>query len=432
MAHKFYQNQNGIIALLITVIAMFLTVSLATSAVFVFLNRAKASKNIVFSYEAIYASESGVEDALLRIVDDTKSLPAANPYTLQVGASTASTTIGSEIGGSRTITSLGSRRSRARKASLSITFNTESVNFFFGAQVGAGGVSMGNGSKIEGNLFSNGSVEGGGTITDSLTIAGDGNNMKDVTVGGDAVAYSCTDSTITGSLLHVVGGVVDGCTAGGGITSQATSTAPIALPISTSTISNWKQDAINGGTISAGDFNPPKDSTSIIGPGVIVGDMILKNGQIVILTGTVYVQGDIDIDDGKASITLSAQYGSNSGIMLTDGWIHIKNNAFLAGSGQEGSNLMILTTSGCDGTSSVGCTHHNAAVDLHNNASGAIIYAGDGFVHLHNNVEVKEITAYKLELTNNAVIKYESGLANSMFSSGPSGGWQISSWIEIE
>ena len=59
-------NQKGVIALLIGVVAMFLASTLALSAVFVFLNRAKATKNIVFSYEAIYASEAGIEDLLLR------------------------------------------------------------------------------------------------------------------------------------------------------------------------------------------------------------------------------------------------------------------------------------------------------------------------------------------------------------------------------
>jgi len=321
---------------------------------------------------------------------------------------------------------------RVRKISGTVTLATTAASFFYGAQVGAGGIEMGNGSRVEGNIFSNGSIEGDGTITDSVTVAGDGNRIEDVTVGGDAVVYSCKDSTITGTLTYVVGGEVDGCTAGGGITSQATSTAPIALPISTNIIGGWKQDAIDGGTIAAGDFNPPNQSTSIIGPGVIGGDMILKNDQVVILTGTVYVQGNIDIDSNKASIVLDSQYGSNSGILVTDGWVHIKNNASLAGSGQEGSYIMLLTTSQCDGTSSSGCTHHNAAVDLHNNASGAIIYAGNGFVRLHNNVEVREITAYKLELDNNAVIKYETGLANATFSSGPSGGWRILTWTEIE
>ena len=427
-----YQNERGIIALLIGVVAMFLASTLALSAVFVFLNRAKAAKNIVFSYEAMYASEAGMEDALLRIVDSSKSLPTVNPYTLQVNQSTASITIGGLTGGARTITSLGSRRGRARKIRSTISVNTKEANFFYGAQVGAGGIKMGNGSRIEGNLFSNGSVEGMGTITGFVVVAGDGNKIDDITVEGDAVAYSCEDSSITGSLTYVVGGEVDDCTADGGITSQATSTAPIALPISTSTISGWKQDAIDGGTISAGDFNPPNQSTSIIGPGVIGGDMILKNDQVVILTGTVYVQGNIDIDSNKASIVLDSGYGVHSGVLVTDGWIHIKNNASLAGSGQAESYLMILTTSQCDGTSSSGCTHHDAAVDLHNNASGAIVYAGDGFVRLHNNVEVKEIAAYKLELDNNAVIKYETGLANAMFSSGSSGGWQVSAWTEIE
>ncbi len=49
--------------------------------------------------------------------------------------------------------------------------NASIVSFHYGVQVGQDGVSMSNGSKIEGNLFSNGTVSGSGTITGDATIA---------------------------------------------------------------------------------------------------------------------------------------------------------------------------------------------------------------------------------------------------------------------
>ena len=46
-------------------------------------------------------------------------------------------------------------------------------------------------------------------------------------------------------------------------------------------------------------------------------------------------------------------------------------------------------------------------------------------IFIVNNVSVKEVVAYHLELLNNASVNYESGLANVNFSAGPSGGWII-------
>ena len=70
-------------------------------------------------------------------------------------------------------------------------------------------------------------------------------------------------------------------------------------------------------------------------------------------------------------------------------------------------------------------------MDIHNNASGAIFYVGKSMANLHNGVNVSEITAYKLQLDNNAVVTYEQGLQNSSFSSGPGASFDIIDWKEI-
>ena len=72
------------------------------------------------------------------------------------------------------------------------------------------------------------------------------------------------------------------------------------------------------------------------------------------------------------------------------------------------------------------------AVNIGNNVEGAIFYASQGSVEVSNNVAVKEVTAYKLELENNAVVTYESGLYDAKFSSGPGVSWQLISWAESE
>lgn len=203
------------------------------------------------------------------------------------------------------------------------------------------------------------------------------------------------------------------------------------MPISDSKINQWKQEATDGG-VHPGNLIIESDTS--YGPQKIQGNLIMNsNNKILTVTGTIYVTGYIDISNGS-SIRCSPSYGSLSCVVVADQWIHIDNNGVFQGSGQAGSYIMILTTSPCDGTFWWwwGCTHHNGAVDLHNNATGAIFYANDGLIYLHNGVQVSELTAKKINLQENATVRYEQGLINAHFSSGPSAGWQVTSWKEIE
>ena len=209
-------------------------------------------------------------------------------------------------------------------------------------------------------------------------------------------------------------------------------TPPVSpMPISQANIDQWKTDAENGGTIT-GDYNINNNIS--LGPKKITGDLNLTaNNKTLTVTGTIYVQGNIEISNGS-KIKCDTSYDTNSCVILTDGWVHLDNNGTFSGSGQAGSYVMFLTTlKGCNGGSQLPqCTHHNGAIDLHNNAAGAIFYSTDSLIYLHNGVNVTEITAYKLELSNNAIITYEQGLINAQFTAGPSAGWKIDNWREIE
>jgi hypothetical protein len=112
--------------------------------------------------------------------------------------------------------------------------------------------------------------------------------------------------------------------------------------------------------------------------------------------------------------------------------ISLTNNGTFQGSGQPGSYILILTTSPCDGISPGDCAGNNSAIDILNNATGAVFYASDGLINVSNNVQATELTGRKIQLSNNAVVRYEQGLINANFTSGPGGGWQITSWKEIK
>lgn len=201
------------------------------------------------------------------------------------------------------------------------------------------------------------------------------------------------------------------------------------MPISDSNINQWKVDAAEGGVYS-GDLVISSDMS--YGPQKIEGNLIMtSNNKTLTINGVIYVTGYVDISNGSA-IRCSPSYGLYSCVIVADKWVHISNNGVFQGSGEAGSFVMILTISNCDGTFAVNCTDHNAAIDLHNNAAGAIFNANDGLIYLHNGVQVSELNAKKIQLEQNAIIAYEQGLINANFSSGPGGGWTVLSWKEIE
>src|SRR3989344_1883742 len=274
--------------------------------------------------------------------------------------------------------------------------------------------SIGNWSNLNADL--NFRVYMGGTDNQISTVSVDGSAyahfMDTVTVGGNAGAFTLNSGTIGGSVSAdtisncTIGGnasynVKTSCTIGG---TQTTPTTPPsdpavqAMPITQEMIDAWKAQAEAGGTINGdcGDggvagCDIPTNGTLTLGPKKINGNLILQNNQTLIVSGTIYVTGYIDIDNGSA-IQLDPSYGIKSGLVFSDGTIHLANNGNFSGSGQAGSYLMLMTLASGGG-------HHGGA-------SG---------------------------LDNNATISYDPGLANALFSGGgSSGSFKVKSWKEIE
>lgn len=247
---------------------------------------------------------------------------------------------------------------------------------------------------------------GAPTFIDGVKITGHAraNTIVDSEVGGDAYFQVLTDTEVDG-VEH----------------SGSPDPALQPFPISDGNVADWKLAAEAGGTI-VGDYHPLPGEV-MFGPKKITGNLILDNNQILILTGTVWAQGYIDVSNG-ASIRLHPDYGRNSGVILTDKWMQIGNNGVFSGSGDEDSFLMMVSLANCrGGTQTPDCAANNSAIILHNNVNSTIFYAPDGLIYLNNLVEVKEAAGYMMHLSNNTEVDYESGLANALFSNGPSGAW---------
>jgi hypothetical protein len=416
-------QEKGFALLLIIILILSVSLIISLGLAFLVFNSLIGIRERDRSFQSYYTAEAGIEDSLLRL---KKSMQFSSPNTLAVGNSAAVINISNLIGGSRTITSEGNKDNRVRKITTTFILSTDQVSFYYGAQVDVGGVQMGNNSQIQGNVFSNGSIlpSGGGTsnITGTASIAINGNKIENVNVGGDVYVHSCKNSTITGTLHYVSGGSIVNCSFGSSVDMGPSQIASQNLPISLAQITKWKNEAAAGGIIS-GDYTLGGGGIDSLGPIKITGNMLIDNNSILTMTGVIYVEGNITIQN-NSMIQVDSSFGSLSGVIISDGKILVKNNAILQGSGTTGSFLMLLSTNNSVDPLS-------PAIDVNNNAQGAVFYASNGAIRLRNNIQIREATGYKLILDNNAVIQYNSGLANVNFFSGPGGSWQAKDWYEI-
>lgn len=248
----------------------------------------------------------------------------------------------------------------------------------------------------------------GGDLAFRAWIGGTATSISDMIVGGTARANQISNSTVHGSACPNSYCLIQ-------------NPSPEALPISDGNIADWNNDAAAGG-IQTGTYSLINGAVASLGPKKIEGDLIIDNGSVLTVTGTLWVTGTVQISN-NSTVRLDNGYSTNSGIIVADGIIQISNNAIFEGSG-EGSYVLLLT--------SLDDKNGNGIV-VSNNSVGVIYYAGKSRIHFSNNASAKEATAWGITFDNNAVVTYESGLANMNFTSGPGAGWQLKkgTWREI-
>lgn len=164
-------------AAMLIVVFFFVTVSVAIvlSATLSAIAELRTYRNLATSKFAYVAAESGIEDAFYRLITE-KNLPG----NYEIGLNGASSTIAvANISTSeREIFASGKASEQYRKLYLRAG-KYYSVNLPYGAQVGEGGVIMGNNAMIsglagaDGNLYSNGQIigSGGAEVRGNVTVA---------------------------------------------------------------------------------------------------------------------------------------------------------------------------------------------------------------------------------------------------------------------
>lgn len=411
-----FNSQRGFVALLVSILILVTMISISVSISALIIGRHKISANILKSTQAYFAAEAGIEDALLRL-DVDKDMNWTSTSTLKVGQATSTIQISDMIGGARNITSEGNFRNIIRRVRVVYQISAEQASFYYGAQIGDGGVVMKNGSTIYGNVFSNGSIEAEANteITGTVKVAQTGNYINGVTVGKDAFVYNCLYSNISGKLKCATS---TECT----FSSQETLIDEIAtgtMPFSQEQIKKWTDDALLGGVTSTVILK--EQDEIFLGPKKIEGNLIVQDRAKLFITGTIWVTGTITAAN-TAEIRLDeASYGSLSGIIISDDIITLQDKGKALGTGKPGSYLLLISTASGE-----------SAITIKNKFRADILYTQNGWIVVQDTADMREVTGYGIHLENKAEIIYEVGLQDTAFSSGPGGSWGIISWSEIE
>ena len=446
-------NQKGAAMLISVIFFLFISLAIISGLVSPTIREFKNASVNLNSKKSYFLAESGTEDAIYRVL---KNMAIGGSETIALGSNLVTTTITSFSSSAKQITSLGDVGSLQRKTNIALSTGV-GVSFSYGVQIGQGGLEMSNSSKVIGNAYSNGNIIGTNSarIQGTAIAAGSSGIIEGMDIDGDAWSHTITGtSTVLGKATHsvlqnttvtgnVVADSISNCAIGGtakydtssscSVTGTITTPNPdvfvpadiLPLPISEAQIDIWESEAVSGGSLGSQTFS---NGTRSMGPKKIDGNLIISGDAELVITGTLWVTGEIRLSN-TSKIKLDTSYGSSSGVVMagidessTVGYIEISNSAQALGSGSAGSYIMLLSQREMGSN----------AIRTSNSSAVAILYAGEGEIEIGNSAALKEVTANKIKITNSATVTYESGLANNNFVSGPSGSWAIQSWGETQ
>lgn len=409
------KQEKGYILSMVVFFILMIALSLAMSMAFLVASQQLKTTRATLAIQAYYGAESGIEEAMLRLRNNYNMSNLS--YSFAVGNATANVVIGNIVNASRTINSSASLRGVNRMAGVQYSVDATKLEFHYGAEVGVQGLEMEKNSIINGNVFSNGVVTGEGAIANNLIVANANTVSGSIAISGSVLAHNCVSPvSVGGNLIYVTGGVHT-CSVTGSTTARSSHIFSQSLPISDTQVTNWRNSATLGGTIS-GNYSLGNDQTASLGPRRITGNLVLGNNATLNVTGTLYVQGNITIGN-NSTIRLDSSYSTFSGIIILDGNMSTSNNTTFTGSGQAGSYLVILSTS-----------NSSSAIVINDDIAGAIFYAKNGKIIVDNNVVVEALVGDGIHLGNAARINYNSAFQNLFFIDELGGKWKITDWTE--
>ncbi|MDD5251370.1 MAG: hypothetical protein PHT12_01905 [Patescibacteria group bacterium] len=405
--------------------AVLMGVILATGVVM--LNYAFSSRQAAKTFEsevfATQTAEAGIYKALF-CMNTSSGGNCGGQYgenyagesDIAIGNGKVTTTVTTN-GTEKTVTAVGytgAGKQETVKVTVSASPPTADAAFDYALEVGDGGVFISNNAEVRsGPIYSHSSINcGNNAKLDGPVYVSAANGLVDnCTLYGDIHADRITNNKMNSHDVYWKTTSSGNNNVGHSYSSQNT---PPQQGLPSVDLPFWHAAAEAGGTI-AGDYTAPTGSH--LGPKVITGNLTLTNNAIVTLDGPVWVQGTITLSN-NAQLNLNPSYGVNSTVVMADGVISISNNAQINGSGHLKSFILVHSSS--DNT--------DAAIDISNNAAGAIFYAPYGGISISNNATVTAVAARKVSLSNNCIIDYSTtyhDASDIRLAATPSGDWRF-------
>jgi hypothetical protein len=425
LIQKSNQKNSGFIMLTVVIIFLFISLGAALSLASIIYRESAMVRNGVRSAQSMYVSESLQEDILYRFLSNKE---VASTVTLSLNNATAEAVV-EDLSGMKRITSIGDAENRIRKTEMILETGAGAA-FFYGVQAGQGGFVMTNSTQIIGNVYSSGQIVGtnSASITGDVVSAESTGLIDGLDIFGSAYAQRIEDSHISGNAYYQS---IFNTSVGGTQYPGSPNQPQIPLPISDEMIEEWKALALSGGTATC----PYSIGSNVtIGPLYVPCDLSIYSGTVTLL-GPVWVDGNVSIS-GSSAVRVSSTLNEKSVAIVADDESHrasrgiftLSNNTDFLGSGDDDSYVVLVSQN--NSAENGGTTK---AITMSNAAEGKLVlYAGHGEIQLSNNVDLKEVTAYRIRLSNSAIVRYETGLASLTFSSGPSGGYVFESLREIQ
>lgn len=427
---NFKNKQGGHVVMFVVVIFLGITLALVVGMTSPVVKYILAERGIRTSNKNYVLAESALEDVLRRL--QMGYIISANETENIDDGSVSITSMDTPSG--KSVTAVSSAGTYIRKVKAAFVLG-EGVSFHYGVQVGGGGITMENGSKINGSIYSNGQISGvSNQVSGDIVSAGSSGLVKGVIAAGSVYANTIQTSNIIKNAHYKS---ISGTTVGGVSYPNSNDQSILPFPISDSLISEWENDALQGGvSTTTCPYQINNDIT--LGPIVFPCDVEFKgvgnNGITITLTGPVWVKGNITftnspivkIDPGLSNKNIT-MIADNPGDKLTSSKIYLKQNADFRGSGATSSYVFLIS-----GNTSAENNGTEYAISLSQGAGAAVAYANHGLIKLTNSINVTEITGYKINLAQSSSVTYDTGLPSVLFKTGSSTtGYNIMDWQEI-
>lgn len=157
-------TEKGYVMLITSIVFMMVSLIISFGLTTPIIKQILSSRDIWGAKQAYYLSEAGVEDVMFRIKNNITVSLSQEILTINNFETVTTISTPDPLTGNKTIkTSESDYNGYKRKISAEVT-QGEGVSFNYGIQTGNGGFVITGGSKVIGNIYSNGDILGGAGI----------------------------------------------------------------------------------------------------------------------------------------------------------------------------------------------------------------------------------------------------------------------------